>query len=120
MSEIEPVIAHAIEEYGGLDILCNVAGIPGSLVALTGPTEASSTIDRRKSPRRVPPHESRHPAHDRSGWGAIVNVASTAALIGTPSLSAYAASKAGVVVFTKVAAVEYGKQGIRVNGSVPA
>jgi NAD(P)-dependent dehydrogenase (short-subunit alcohol dehydrogenase family) len=51
--------------------------------------------------------------------GAIVNVASTSALFGHPWAAAYAASKGGVLSLTKTLAVEYAKQGLRVNAVCP-
>jgi meso-butanediol dehydrogenase/(S,S)-butanediol dehydrogenase/diacetyl reductase len=51
--------------------------------------------------------------------GAIVNVASTSALFGHPWAAAYAASKGGVLALTKTLAVEYAKQGLRVNAVCP-
>lgn len=53
------------------------------------------------------------------GGGAIVNVASTSALFGHPWAAAYAASKGGVLALTKTLAVEYAKQGLRVNAVCP-
>ena len=51
--------------------------------------------------------------------GSIVNKASTAALGGGAGISAYSASKAGVVALTKAAAIELGPLGIRVNAIAP-
>jgi|RhiMethySRZTD1v2_1073278.scaffolds.fasta_scaffold02718_15 NAD(P)-dependent dehydrogenase (short-subunit alcohol dehydrogenase family) len=54
-----------------------------------------------------------------AGKGAIVNVASTAAQFGHAWAAAYAASKGGVLALTRTLAVEYAKQGIRVNAVCP-
>jgi NAD(P)-dependent dehydrogenase (short-subunit alcohol dehydrogenase family) len=51
--------------------------------------------------------------------GAIVNVASTNAYIPATGLSAYCSSKGGVLMFTRVAALELGARGIRVNAIAP-
>jgi len=53
------------------------------------------------------------------GGGAIVNVSSTSATYGHPWAAAYAASKGGVLALTKTLAVEYAKQGLRVNAVCP-
>lgn len=59
------------------------------------------------------------PALIQAGGGAIVNIISTAGFRVSPKLTAYAASKHGAVSLTRQAALDYVKQGIRVNGIAP-
>lgn len=55
----------------------------------------------------------------KNGGGAVVNVASIIGVIAFPGLPAYTASKAGIIGLSKVAALEFAKQGVRVNVVTP-
>ena len=55
----------------------------------------------------------------KTGGGSIVNTASDAGLMGTPMLSAYCATKGGVVMLTKATAAEWAAMGVRINCVCP-
>ena len=59
------------------------------------------------------------PAIERSGGGAIVNMASILGSVGTANSAAYVAAKHGVVGLTKAAALEYATRKIRINSVGP-
>jgi NAD(P)-dependent dehydrogenase (short-subunit alcohol dehydrogenase family) len=60
------------------------------------------------------------PAMLRSGGGAIVNMSSICGMIGLPGTIAYTAAKHAVVGMTRTAAMDYARQGIRINAVGPA
>ena len=114
----EAPIETAIAEFGRLDVLCNIAGVLASSHSHEVPDEQWERIiavnltgtfhtTRRALPALV---ESK---------GAIVMTASTSALSGHPWMTAYAASKGGVLAMTRTLAMEYARRGVRVNAVAP-
>jgi NAD(P)-dependent dehydrogenase (short-subunit alcohol dehydrogenase family) len=119
-ASIADTVAHCMAEFGRIDVLVNNVG--GS--AKGGPVEMSEEVwDAQTdhnlksvflSCKHVIPHML------AQGAGAIVNISSTSGLRWTGAAQiAYAATKAGVIQFSRVLAVQYAKQGIRVNTVVP-
>ncbi len=113
---VEEVVHHE----GALDILVNNAAIlhMGTL-ANTSP----ETFRRVLDVNTVGPFlgiRAAAPAMRSAGAGAIVNVASADALVGMNGVSAYCASKWGVRGLAKAAALELGRDGIRINTVCPA
>ena len=117
---VKDMVAACIDHYGGVDILVNNIG--GS--ARGGPVEMDEETWERQvrynltsvylTCRNVLPHMAKQKR------GAIVNTSSTSGLRwGGAAQSAYAATKAGVIQFSKVVAVEYAPQNVRVNTVVP-
>jgi len=119
-ASIAAAVADCIARFGRIDVLVNNVG--GS--AKGGPVEMEEDIWDAQvdhnlksvflSCKHVLPHML------RQGRGAIVNLSSTSGLRWTGAAQiAYAATKAGVIQFSRVLAVQYAGQGIRVNTVVP-
>ncbi len=120
LEDSKAVVEFAKEKFGGLHYAFNNAGIVGAEkhVDQLTPEEWKSVIDINLNGVYNAMHF-QIPAMLESGGGAIVNTSSIAGFIGIENLSAYVASKHGVAGLTKSAAVEYGKQGIRINSVHP-
>jgi NAD(P)-dependent dehydrogenase (short-subunit alcohol dehydrogenase family) len=114
----EAPIEAALDRFGRLDVLCNIAGILAASHSHEVPDDQWERViainltgvfhtTRRALPALV---ESR---------GNIVMAASTSALSGHPWMLAYSASKGGVLAMTRTLAMEYARRGVRVNAVAP-
>ena len=117
---VRDAVARAVAAFGGLDVLVNAAGIGRSArleeideaewqrvlaVNLTGPFNTT---------KAALPHLLARPG------GNIVNVASSAGMRGQAYAAHYAASKAGLINFTRSVALEFVSRGLRANCIAPA
>jgi len=119
-SSVQNLIRSTVEQFGGLDILFNNAGVGNSEVRSIDldEDEWDSVIDiNLKSVFLGIKYAV--PELIKSGKGVIINTSSLLGLKGRKLVSAYNASKGGVVLLTQNAALEYGKYHIRVNAIAP-
>jgi NAD(P)-dependent dehydrogenase (short-subunit alcohol dehydrogenase family) len=118
--QVAAMVDRAVAEFGRVDAAFNNAGV----MARIAPTADSTREEwdrvigiNLRGVWSCMKYELRQ--MQRQGSGAIVNNASVGALTGNPGIGSYIASKHGVVGLTRTAALEYIKQGIRVNAVNP-
>jgi NAD(P)-dependent dehydrogenase (short-subunit alcohol dehydrogenase family) len=114
------MVNEAVRAFGRLDVLVNNAGygIAGSVVETDEEAWDALMAVNVRGVYLCAKHAI--PAMAANGGGSIVNTASTSGLRWTGSAQVgYASTKAGVIHFSRVTAVEYAPRGIRVNTVVP-
>lgn len=114
-SSVQRAVAAAAEQLGGIDGVCNVAGI-GTRKSFDDTTAEAMMTDIGVN-LMGPFHVSKAalPHLRAAGGGTIVNVASGLALRPTEGRTAYGASKGGLITMSKAMAIDLAADGIRVN-----
>ena len=116
----ESAVETAVSRYGKLDILVNNAGITIRKNVEDTTEEDWDRIMAINAKGVFLGIKQAIPAMRQSGGGSIINISSTAGLVGSPySGASYAATKGAVRLLTKATAIQYAKEGIRCNSVHP-
>jgi NAD(P)-dependent dehydrogenase (short-subunit alcohol dehydrogenase family) len=120
-SEMAAAVGNAVDAFGGLDGLVTCAGIfHGNDLRPLGEVELDDFLFVLRVNLAGTFLAIKHAVpHLVARRGAVVTIASTAALKGHGFGSGYTASKGGVAALTRLAAVQYGQDGVRVNCICP-
>jgi len=120
-ADIEAMIALAVSQFGGLDILFNNAGVGGAFGAITDVhvDDWDYTFDVLVRGVFLGVKHGAKQMIAQGRGGSIINTASIAGLSGGGGPIAYSAAKAAVINLTRAAAIELAKNHIRVNAICP-
>jgi 2-deoxy-D-gluconate 3-dehydrogenase len=118
-SAVDAMVARVSRELGRIDILVNNAGIsirkPPQVLELA---EWNSVIQTNLTSAFLC-SQAAYPAMKQAGSGKVINIGSMMSIFGASFASAYAASKGGIVQFTRACAVAWAPDNIQVNAILP-
>ena len=115
----DAIISAALERFGGLDILFNNAGVANSTLAAETDDETWDRVNGINLRAVFRIARAAIPHLVKSSAGRVINTASVMAQGTDYGLSAYCASKAGVLGLTRTLALELGKFGVTANAILP-
>ena len=118
-SQWDAAIQSAVTSFGKLDILVNNAGIWRRGHVMETSSEQWDDIMDVNAKGVFLGTKAAIPEMRKAGGGSIVNISSTAGLVGSKTSSAYSASKGAVRIFSKSTAIQYASEGIRANSIHP-
>lgn len=113
------VIAATVARFGRLDVLVNSAGIGGGEPLLEATLEGWRRVTGINLDGTFLGLRHAAPVMAQAGGGSIINLSSILGKVGFPGAAAYCASKGGVAMLTKAAALELAAAGVRVNSVHP-
>lgn len=119
-AEAAKLIEGIVQEFGKLDVIVNNAGITKDNLLMKMTEEQWDTVldTNLKSVFNVTKHAITTLIRQKSGTS-IINITSIVGITGNAGQANYAASKAGIIGFTKSIAQEYGKRNVRCNAIAP-
>jgi 3-oxoacyl-[acyl-carrier protein] reductase len=112
-------LVEAADHYGGVDILVNNAGIARDSLLLRMKEEDWDAVLNVNLKGAFQCTKAALRGMLKKGWGRIINVASVIGVMGNAGQANYAASKGGLIAFTKSCAKELGSRGVTVNAVAP-
>lgn len=116
---VKTVVETAVSEFGGVHILVNNAGITRDTLMMRMKEEQWDEVLRVNLKSAFLLSQAVLRPMMKNKWGRIINITSVVGLIGNPGQTNYAASKAGLVGFTKSLAKEVASRNILVNAVAP-
>lgn len=121
---VDGSVAAAVEAVGRIDVCCNLSGGTGpalgnGLLLDLEPDSWGAALDANLTAAWLGSRACARQMVEQGDGGAIVNLASSAALVGSTGFGAFSVARAGVVRLTDVLARELGPHGIRVNAVCP-
>lgn len=119
VDQVNAVVKNCIDTYGRVDILANNAGITrDNLLALMSESEWDDVLNTNLKSAFLFTKACSRPMIRQKG-GSIINISSVVGLTGNAGQANYAASKAGLIGFTKSVAKELAKKNVRANVIAP-
>jgi NAD(P)-dependent dehydrogenase (short-subunit alcohol dehydrogenase family) len=117
--EVEALVQRTVEEWDGLDVMVNIAGVG---IAATTPETSEEDYELVMDVCvRGTFFGMKYaiPAIKDSGGGSVINMSSIAALVGLNERAVYSAAKGAILAMTRAAAIDHVEEGVRVNCIAP-